>query len=151
MILTAYNLILAYRLFDMDNDGEITPEELIQILTTVGESPGDLNMYFSGMSDGTITDYRAVVDWLTFCIKHGKFWMTSGDVSQYLCRSVSILFQWIWKIPRQQRRNWFLSGKSMTRTATRRFQPTTYLTGSSTTIQNWQLIRQGLQCTVKYW
>lgn len=73
MILTAYNLILAYRLFDMDNDGEITPEELIQILTTVGESPGDLNMYFSGMSDGTITDYRAVVDWLTFCIKHGKF------------------------------------------------------------------------------
>ena len=57
----------------MDNDGEITPEELVQILTSVGESPGDLNMYFSGMSDGTITDYRAVVDWLTFCIKHGKF------------------------------------------------------------------------------
>ena len=63
----------AYRLFDADNDGEITPEELIQILTTVGESPGDLNMYFSGMSQGTITDYRAVVDWLTFLIRHGKF------------------------------------------------------------------------------
>ena len=64
-------LFLAYRLFDADGDGEITPEELVQILTSVGESPGDLNMYFSGMSQGTITDYRAVVDWLTFLIRHG--------------------------------------------------------------------------------
>ena len=64
---------LAYRLFDADDDGEITPEELVKILTTVGESPGDLNMYFSGMSSDTISDYRAVVDWFTFLIRHGKF------------------------------------------------------------------------------
>ena len=63
---------LAYRLFDADDDGEITPEELVKILTTVGESPGDLNMYFSGMSSDTISDYRAVVDWFTFLIRHGK-------------------------------------------------------------------------------
>ena len=44
-----------------------------QILTTVGESPGDLNMIFDGMSTDTITDYSAVIQWLGFLIKHGTF------------------------------------------------------------------------------
>ena len=58
---------------DVDGDGSISPEELIQILTSLGESPGDLNLYFAGMATDTTTDYRPVVSWLTFLLKHSKF------------------------------------------------------------------------------
>ena len=57
---------------DVDGDGSISPEELIQILTSLGESPGDLNLYFAGMATDTTTDYRPVVSWLTFLLKHSK-------------------------------------------------------------------------------
>ena len=65
-------VIKAYRLFDIDGDGDISPEELIQILTSIGESPGDLNLYFAGMATGTTTDYQPVVQFLTYLIHHGK-------------------------------------------------------------------------------
>ena len=57
---------------DLDGDGSISPEELIQILTSLGESPGDLNLYFAGMATDTTMDYRPVVTWLTFLLKHSK-------------------------------------------------------------------------------
>ena len=68
-------LLLAadYPIKDVDGDGSISPEELIQILTSLGESPGDLNLYFAGMATDTTTDYRPVVSWLTFLLKHSKF------------------------------------------------------------------------------
>ena len=61
-----------YPFTDVDGDGSISPEELIQILTSLGESPGDLNLYFAGMATDTTTDYRPVVSWLTFLLKHSK-------------------------------------------------------------------------------
>ena len=65
-------LAVDYPIKDVDGDGSISPEELIQILTSLGESPGDLNLYFAGMATDTTTDYRPVVSWLTFLLKHSK-------------------------------------------------------------------------------
>ena len=65
---------LAYKLFDADGDGELTPEEFSKILTSIGETPGDLNLFFSGMTTETITDFKPCVDWITFLIKHGEFY-----------------------------------------------------------------------------
>ena len=55
-----------------------------QILTTVGESPGDLNMIFDGMSTDTITDYSAVIQWLGFLIKHGRNMYGFQNIKHFL-------------------------------------------------------------------
>jgi len=60
----------AYTLFDADGDGSITPDELIMILPSLGETPGDLNLFFDGMSEDTITNHVQICDWLTFMIQN---------------------------------------------------------------------------------
>ena len=67
----------AYTLFDADGDGSITPDELIMILPSLGETPGDLNLFFDGMSEDTITNHVQICDWLTFMIQNGT--ITSQD------------------------------------------------------------------------
>jgi len=68
----------AYNLFDADGDGSITPEELISIITSLGESPGDMNLYFGGMASETITNHTQVVDFLTFLIQNSKLLSVSS-------------------------------------------------------------------------
>jgi len=60
----------AYKLFDADGDGDLSPEEFSRILTSIGETPGDLNMFFSGMTSETFTDFKPCVDFISFMIKH---------------------------------------------------------------------------------
>ena len=67
----------AYDLFDADGDGSITPEELISILTPIGETPSDIHLYFGGMATDTITNHKQVVDFLTFLIQHSKLSLIS--------------------------------------------------------------------------
>ena len=67
------NLSLAYKLFDADGDGDLSPEEFSRILTSIGETPGDLNMFFSGMTSETFTDFKPCVDFISFMIKHGQW------------------------------------------------------------------------------
>ena len=61
----------AYNLFDADGDGSITPDELISILPSLGETPGDLCLFFDGMSEDTITNHKQICDFLTFLIQNG--------------------------------------------------------------------------------
>ena len=60
----------AYKLFDYDGDGDISAEEIMHILNSVGELPGHLSLMFSGRSENHDTDYKPVIQWLTFLIKH---------------------------------------------------------------------------------
>ena len=63
----------AYRLFDQDGDGDITADELIQILLKLGEVPGDLALYFNQMSEEISTDYTGVINFLTVLIRYSKW------------------------------------------------------------------------------
>ena len=56
---------------DTDGDGSITPDELISILPSLGETPGDLSLFFDGMSEDTITNHKQICDFLTFLIQNG--------------------------------------------------------------------------------
>merc|ERR1712130_183921 len=40
------------------------------ILPSLGETPGDLNLFFDGMSEDTITNHVQICDWLTFMIQN---------------------------------------------------------------------------------